>query len=105
MHIGSEEWKSIIITGAHEMGISVNPQQTDLFALHAATLAHWNKKMNLTTIAAPLEVAVKHFLDSIIPLPSIKADASLLDDKIFFLGNGPFPELILDIFQPGRFTV
>ena len=35
------------------------------FEEYAALLIEWNKKMNLTAITEPRQVAIKHFLDSL----------------------------------------
>lgn len=96
MDIGTKEWKTLIIDGAREFGITVRPYQAHLFARHAATLLHWNRKMNLTSIVNPVDMAVKHYLDSIIPVSQIKSNASLLD-----VGSGAgFPGLPLKIMLP-----
>ncbi|MBI5252588.1 MAG: class I SAM-dependent methyltransferase, partial [Desulfomonile tiedjei] len=34
-------------------------------ALHMELLSEWGKKINLTTVREPLEIAVLHFLDSL----------------------------------------
>jgi 16S rRNA (guanine527-N7)-methyltransferase len=96
MEIGSKEWKAIIIEGAREFGITVHPHQADLFARHAAVLIRWNQKMNLTSIVSPIDMAVRHYLDSVIPIPYIKPYASLLD-----VGSGAgFPGIPLKIMLP-----
>ena len=96
MNIGSKKWKAIIVEGAREFGITVHPHQAELFARHAATLIRWNQKMNLTSIVTPIDMAVKHYLDSIIPIPYIKSYTSLLD-----VGSGAgFPGIPLKIMLP-----
>ncbi|MCJ7539983.1 MAG: 16S rRNA (guanine(527)-N(7))-methyltransferase RsmG [Desulfobacterales bacterium] len=56
----------------------------------------WNQKTNLTAITDPFEVAVKHFLDSIVPVKIIPSNASLLD-----IGSGGgFPGIPLKISLP-----
>ena len=79
MKIGSAKWKRLIIDGAGEMGIAVAPEKTDQFAIHAEELLRWTQKINLTAITDPLEVAVKHYLDSIAPAGMIPLDAAVLD--------------------------
>lgn len=52
--------------------------------------------MNLTSIRDPLEIAVKHFLDSLAVAPYLSPGGSLLD-----IGSGAgFPSLVLKICDP-----
>ncbi len=66
MDIGSEQWKNLVEEGARTLDIHIDRKVTDQFSIHAVELIKWNRKINLTTITDPVEVAVKHFLDSII---------------------------------------
>jgi len=96
MEIGSSEWKNIIQTGARVLGIHISPKQIDQFAVHAGELIRWTRKVNLTTITDPLEVAVNHFLDSIAPADKIPPNAAMLD-----IGSGGgFPGIPLKIVIP-----
>jgi 16S rRNA (guanine527-N7)-methyltransferase len=98
MQIGSPHWKEIIVDGAARFGILVTNQQADLMAAHGRELIEWNKRINLTAIIDPMEVAVKHFLDSLAGLPEIPPQARLLD-----LGSGGgFPGLPLKIMRPAQ---
>ena len=96
MQVGSTKWKKIIDNGAKELGVEIDQMQKDQFVLHALELVKWNQKINLTAITDPLEIAVKHFLDSIAPAPFIPSRASLLD-----IGSGGgFPGIPLKILKP-----
>ena len=96
MEIGSEKWKNIIKDGAKTMEIHIDQEQVDQCALHAVELMKWNQKTNLTTITDPLEVAVKHFLDSMAPAPLISQSSKMLD-----IGSGGgFPGIPLKILIP-----
>lgn len=98
MRIGSDPWRQLIVQGAAEFGIVVTPSQAEQFARHAALLLEWNRKTNLTTIVDPTQVAVKHYLDSLIPLNQIPSDGPLLD-----LGTGAgFPGIVLKIMRPDQ---
>ncbi len=98
MRIGSDPWRQLIVQGAAEFGIVVTPSQAEQFARHAALLLEWNRKTNLTTIVDPAQVAVKHYLDSLIPLNDIPSDGPLLD-----LGTGAgFPGIVLKIMRPDQ---
>ena len=96
MNIGSDKWKRLILKGAEELGISLEQGQIDRFVAHAVELAKWNRKINLTAIADPLEIAVKHFLDSIAPAGHIPPDGTMLDVG----SGGGFPGVPLKIIFP-----
>ena len=77
-------------------------EMTDLminkFEKYAELLVEWNKKMNLTAITRPEEIAKKHFLDSLLLLDAyeIPYGASGID-----VGTGAgFPGVPLKIFRP-----
>lgn len=96
MEIGSTQWEDLIIEGAIALGIEVDRQHARQFAIHGIELIKWNKKINLTTITDPQEVALKHFLDSIAPVRWIPPSSSLLD-----IGSGGgFPGIPLKVFIP-----
>jgi 16S rRNA (guanine527-N7)-methyltransferase len=96
MEIGSTEWKQLIADGAGQMDIALRLEYVEGFAVHALELMQWNRKMNLTAITSPLDVAVKHYLDSILPATFIKTGSSLLD-----IGSGGgFPGIPLKIIMP-----
>jgi len=93
--IGSRGWNHLIVKGCGEFGIAVSPQQCGLMARHAADLLAWNRKMNLTAITEPEDMAVKHYMDSLIPARFIPAGSKLLD-----IGSGAgFPGIPLKIFD------
>ena len=96
MEIGSKQWKTLIESGAKELGISIQNDHVEKFALHALELMKWNKNVNLTAITDPFEVAIKHFVDSLLPAVEIKRGASLVD-----IGSGGgFPGIPIKILCP-----
>ena len=96
MDIGSQAWKDTIVEGAEQLGIDVQAGQADQFAAHALILKEWNQKINLTAIDSPMDMAVKHFLDSIISSRYIKPGSRLLD-----VGSGAgFPGIPLKVMIP-----
>jgi 16S rRNA (guanine527-N7)-methyltransferase len=96
MEIGSKEWRNLICEGAETLGIPIDPGKVEKFSIHALELIQWNRKINLTAITDPLEVAVKHVLDAIAPIPDISPTGSLLD-----IGSGGgFPGIPLKICLP-----
>jgi 16S rRNA (guanine527-N7)-methyltransferase len=96
MKIGSKKWQHIIYDGAINLGIGIDWREIEKFSIHALELIKWNQKINLTAITDPMEVAVKHFLDSIAPIPDISPNGSLLD-----IGSGGgFPGIPIKICLP-----
>ena len=69
----------------------------DRFEIYQRLLAEWNEKMNLTAITDPVEVAQKHFADSLAALPYLKQGMAVID-----VGTGAgFPGVPLLIMEPG----
>jgi 16S rRNA (guanine527-N7)-methyltransferase len=96
MQIGSTQWSDLIIEGAAAFDIELNTSQTRQFAIHATELVRWNRKINITAITEPSEVAVKHFLDSLLAARFIPTHATLLD-----IGSGGgFPGIPLKVLLP-----
>lgn len=96
MRIESEKWRRLVRDGAAQMGLKVNRQQALLFSRHAQLIIQWNRKINLTAITDPADMAVKHFLDAIAPINQIPAHGRLLD-----IGTGAgFPGIPLKIMRP-----
>ena len=96
MEIGSAEWKAVIKDSAGRLGIEVSDEQAGFFAVHAREMLLWNRRTNLTAVTDPLEMAVKHYVDSIAGVPFIKPDASLLDVG----SGGGFPGIPLKVMLP-----
>lgn len=83
---------------AQSVGVEVSREEARDFTIFADMLAEWNKKINLTAITDPKEVAIKHFTDSLSVLPIIrnKNNISLID-----IGSGAgFPGIPLAIMKP-----
>jgi 16S rRNA (guanine527-N7)-methyltransferase len=96
MEIGSAEWQQLIIDAAQSFEINIDPSKAEQFAVHAAELMKWNRKINLTAITSPKDVALKHFMDSVIPSLLIAPDAKILD-----IGSGGgFPGIPLKVLMP-----
>lgn len=96
MEIGSREWQNFIIDGARRLGIEIDAGMTAQFSIHASELIKWNRKLNITSITHPKDLAVKHFLDSLAPAHFIPDNARMLD-----IGSGGgFPGIPLKILNP-----
>lgn len=94
--IGSDEWKRMVTSGANALGVDVPDVRMVQLVRFAQTLMEWNRRINLTAITDPRQVATKHFVDSIAALNHIPETGSLLD-----IGSGGgFPGLVIAIFRP-----
>jgi 16S rRNA (guanine527-N7)-methyltransferase len=65
--------------GLDALGLAVPPDALLLLERYADRLLAWNRKVNLTAITAPAEVAEKHLVDSLLLLPQLSAARTLLD--------------------------
>jgi 16S rRNA (guanine527-N7)-methyltransferase len=65
--------------GLEAFGIALPPGASGLLARYADRLLAWNRKVNLTSITAPAEVAEKHLVDSLLLLPAVARARTLLD--------------------------
>jgi 16S rRNA (guanine527-N7)-methyltransferase len=75
------------------VGVSLRNSQIALFELYLQELLEWNKTFNLTGIRNPEDIVIKHFVDSLTPLPYLEPAGRLLD-----IGPGAgFPSIPLKI--------
>lgn len=85
--------------GAAQFNLILTEAQLAAFETYARELIDWNRQVNLTRIAAPNEIAVKHFLDSLsvaVGLCKLPPGARFID-----VGSGAgFPGLPLKIALP-----
>ena len=96
MEIGSTLWTDRIRQGAADLGVPLTDRMTERFADHARLLVTWNRKINLTAITAPEDLAVKHFVDALAPAPMIPRGARVLDVG----AGGGFPGIVLKVARP-----
>ena len=78
--------------------IDITDKQLEQFKKYAEILEEWNKKINLTAITQKDQIAIKHFIDSLLILKSvdIAQGASIVD-----VGTGAgFPGVPLKIMRP-----
>jgi 16S rRNA (guanine527-N7)-methyltransferase len=65
--------------GIDALKLPVPPDALPLLERFADRLLAWNRKVNLTRITAPAEVAEKHLVDSLLLLPFLGGARTLLD--------------------------
>jgi 16S rRNA (guanine527-N7)-methyltransferase len=66
-------------TGLEAFGLALPGGAEALLERYADRLLAWNRKVNLTSITAPAEVAEKHLVDSLLVLPAVAGARTLLD--------------------------
>lgn len=96
---------NLLILGARELGLELDSEKLKAFEIYYHELRKWNRKANLTSLIAPGEVQVKHFLDSltIYEIPEFR-EAVSLGQKINLVDvgtGGGFPGLPIKIVTPG----
>jgi 16S rRNA (guanine527-N7)-methyltransferase len=102
MKINSHPWRALIKKGAETMNVPIGTREMDQLGTHAVELIQWNRKINLTRITDPFEIAVRHFLDSMVAVNLIPANAKVLDVG----SGGGFPGIPLKILMsPLRLTL
>ncbi|MGD9017013.1 MAG: 16S rRNA (guanine(527)-N(7))-methyltransferase RsmG [Desulfobacterales bacterium] len=95
MDIGSQDWDHLLKDGCNDLSLSVDASQIDRFTAYCRELVRWNRRINLTRIEAPRDIAIKHILDSLTPAQRIPFRANMLD-----LGSGAgFPGIPLKILR------
>jgi 16S rRNA (guanine527-N7)-methyltransferase len=65
--------------GIDALGLTVPAESLALLERYADRLLAWNRKVNLTAITDPGEVAEKHLVDSLALLPELQGARTLLD--------------------------
>ena len=86
----------ILDEAAGKAGFNLTPQQLEQFDTYYRMLVETNKVMNLTALTEPQDVAVKHFVDSLMAYDTYFPGKVLAD-----VGTGAgFPGIPLKIFCP-----
>jgi len=88
--------RDILIRAARDTGIPLQKEQCALFEEYTRELLRWNEKMSLVSIKTPLDIPIKHIIDSLTALPFIDDTRySLLD-----IGSGAgFPGIPIAILR------
>lgn len=87
-------WVEGVVAG---LGLRLSERQIEQLATHFSLLVHWNRKINLTAVRRPEEIAVRHFEESLFLTKVVKVETGLLMD----VGSGAgFPGLPVKIACP-----
>ena len=91
-----DECLALLKQASQEVDVVLNNSQAGLFWLYLQELLEWNKRFNLTGISNPHDIIIKHFVDSLTPLPYLEHIGQLLD-----IGAGAgFPGIPIKIAAP-----
>ncbi len=89
--------KSLLQTGADELGIALDATQQEQLLRLLTELADWNTRINLTAIRDPEDMVRKHLLDSLSMQPYLHGQT------VADVGSGAgFPGLPLAVVNPSR---
>lgn len=78
--------------------LKISGEMVEKFEKYSDLLIKWNKKMNLTAIVDRQGIAIKHFLDSVLPLDAIAIPHG---SAVIDIGTGAgFPGVPIKIVRP-----
>ena len=96
------EFREVLVAGGKALGIDIRRDMLDLFDLHYQALVEFGMETNLTSIEGREEVAVKHFLDSLVCSKAIEIED---DWRVVDVGTGAgFPGIPLKVQKPVSYT-
>lgn len=94
--------RDLLAQGAGALGTPLSPTQLDRFEVYATLIQQGKQEANLTALTDPIDVVVKHFLDSLTVLVALPATHSRPGGlHLIDVGTGAgFPGLPLKIARP-----
>ena len=91
-----KEMEIILKEGASAASVFLNQKMIEQFMRYLDELKEWNRVINLTSLKEDDAIIIKHFVDSLSPVPHLPLKASLLD-----MGSGAgFPGIPIKIARP-----
>ena len=98
----TKEYRELIDRVLSELGLLLDEHQTAQLAAHFSLLVHWNRRINLTSVRRPEDIAVRHFGESLFLVKLLRPETGLLVD----VGSGAgFPGLPIKIACPAMTAV
>lgn len=89
----------ILKNECQNFSIVIDKQAEDRFLCYSKMLIDWNNRINLTAITEPKQIAIKHFIDSLLLLDAVEIKDG---DKLLDVGTGAgFPGVPIKIARPG----
>ncbi len=93
-----EEAIKTLSAGAAAIGVRLGSAALHRFACYHREILLWNRRINLVSERSSREIVIRHFLDSLTPVPFLDQPAGAMID----LGSGGgFPGIPLRIALPG----
>ena len=90
-----------LVQGACALGLELTEEHVALFARFRRELLDWNQRANLTAIADPALVLIRHFLDALTVVLAIPAQQRARPLRVVDVGAGAgLPGLALKIVLP-----
>ena len=92
-----KDLRRILSDASITMGITLTDRELSMFSIYYHELLVWNEKINLISAKSAIDIPIKHFIDSLTPLPfMMKTSATMLD-----IGAGAgFPGIPMKIAAP-----
>lgn len=91
--------EKIFRDGLAKLSTKPTDEQIHRFSVYSRLLKDWNEKMNLTAVTDDDGIAVKHFLDSVLPLFYVDFGGCT---RLADVGTGAgFPGLPIKLLRPG----
>ena len=92
----NNKWETILKQEVKKEKIFLKKEEIELFKKYLFLIEEWNKKINITSIKNQEEVAIKHFIDSLLVLKHVPLSGRVAD-----IGTGGgFPGIPLKIAEP-----
>ncbi len=91
---------------ARDPGLTLTERQIEQLATHFALLIHWNRKVNLTSVRRPDEIARRHFEESLFLAKLLTSEMLRRQPLLVDVGSGAgFPGLPLKVARPSLAAV
>jgi len=102
MSLVLEQYRTLVEGVVSDLGLPLGERQLEQLVTHFSLLVRWNRKINLTSIRRPAEIAVRHFEESLFLVKLLRPESGLLVD----VGSGAgFPGLPVKIACPAMTAV
>jgi 16S rRNA (guanine527-N7)-methyltransferase len=78
-------FQTVLMQGAEALGLCLSQEAVGRLERYADQLLIWNRKINLTAVTEPAELAEKHFVDSLALLRTLEVSEGL---ELLDIGSG-----------------